>query len=73
MALNEVRYGKGPMDGVGGRVNSIVFRAAKSERISVNTPEEFANAANLLIPWISSIYLSIFTNIRYVSGTTTSS
>ena len=45
------------MDGVGATVKNLVFRAAISEKSSLKTLEEFTNAANLIIPWLSSIYL----------------
>lgn len=59
------------IDGAGGTVKNLVFRAVKSEKNSVKTPEEFTNAVNLLIPSISSVYLLILTS--NVNGTTRSS
>ena len=45
------------MDGVSATVKNLVFRAAKPEKFSLKISEEFTNAANLIIPLISSIYL----------------
>lgn len=47
------------MDGVGGTIKNLVFRAVKSEKIAVKTPEEFANAANEVVPSIQSLYMPI--------------
>ena len=45
------------MDRVDATVKNLVFRAAKLEKFSLKISEEFTNAANLIIPSISSIYL----------------
>ena len=58
---NEPHHVKGMKDGAGGTVKNFVFRVVKSEKISFKTPEEFNNAANILIitTSLSSIYLLI--------------
>ena len=56
---NEAHHGKGPMDGVGGTIKNLVFRAVKSGKISVRDPEEFVEAANDIVPSIWSIYMPI--------------
>ena len=56
---NKIHHGKEPMDGAGGTVKNLLFRAVKPEEISVKTPEELVNAANLLRPLIPSIYLPV--------------
>ena len=47
------------MDGVGGTIKNLVFRAVKSGKISVRDPEEFVKAANDIVPSIRSIYMPI--------------
>ena len=56
---NEAYHGKGPMDGVGGTIKNLVFHAVKSGKIWVRDPEEFAKAANDIVPSIRSIYMPI--------------
>ena len=51
---NEVHRGKGPMDGVGGTIKNLVFRAVKSGKVLVRHPEEFAKAANDTVPSLRS-------------------
>ena len=55
---SEAHHGKGPMDGIGGTVKNIVFKEVKSGRLSVDTPEEFATAANRLCK-VHSLYLPL--------------
>ena len=55
----EAHHGKGPMDGVGGTVKTLVFRAVKSGKISVRDPEEFVKDVNDIVPLIRSIYMPI--------------
>ena len=43
---NEAHHGKGPMDGIGGTMNSKLFRCVLSNQIVINTPQEFAEYAN---------------------------
>jgi len=38
---NEAHHGKGPMDGVGGTIKNLDFRAVKSGKVLVRDPEEF--------------------------------
>jgi len=56
---NEAHHGKGPMDGVGGTIKNLVFRAVKSGKVLVRDPEEFVQAANDIVPSIRSIYMPI--------------
>ena len=56
---NEAHHGKGPMDGVGGTIKNLVFRAVKSGKVSVSDPEEFVKAPNDIVPSIRSIYMPI--------------
>ena len=55
---NERHHGKGPMDGIGGSVKNFVFRAVLSNKVVINTPEEFAIYADSNIKGISCIFLS---------------
>lgn len=48
---NEAYHGEEPIDRVVGTVKNLVFRAMELEK---TTPKEFRNAANLVIPSISS-------------------
>ena len=45
---NEAHHGKGPMDGVGGTIKNCVFKEVKSGRLTIESPEEFAHAADRL-------------------------
>ena len=56
---NEAHHGKGPMDGVGGTIKNLVFRAVKSGKVSVRNPAEFVNVANQIVPSITSINMPI--------------
>ena len=51
----EAHHGKG----VGGTVKNKVFKQVKSRRLSVNSPKEFAAAAQDLVPSITTLYLPI--------------
>ena len=53
---NEAHHGKGPMDGIGGTLKNTVFKEVKSGRLSVDSPEAFAMAADKLCK-IDSLYL----------------
>ena len=55
----EAHHGKGPMDGVGGTIKNKIFKEVKSGRLIIRTPEEFAVAAQTLVPSITTIYLPI--------------
>ena len=54
---NEAHHGKGPMDGIGGTIKNKVFREVKSGRIVIDSPKSFTDAANLLVPSVSTLYL----------------
>ena len=56
---NQAHHRKGSMDGVGGTIKNFVFRAVKSGKILVRDPEEFAKAANDIVPSIRSFYMPI--------------
>ena len=45
------------MDGIGGSLKNIVFRAVKSGKVVISTPEEFAQYADKAIAGISSLCL----------------
>ena len=47
------------MDGVGGTIKNLVFRAVKSGKVSVRDPEEFVKAANDIVPSIRSMYMPV--------------
>ena len=45
---NEAHHGKGPMDCVAGTIKKVVFGLVKSNKITINTAEEFATEAQKL-------------------------
>ena len=49
---NENHHEKGLMDGVGGTIKRMVFGLVKSNKIKINTPEEFATEASKAVPSI---------------------
>ena len=55
---NERHHGKGPMDGVGGTLKRTVFNAVKSKKVVINSPEEFAMAAESLVEGIHTVYMT---------------
>ena len=55
---NEAHHGKGPMDSVVGTIKRVAFEFVKSNKITINTAEEFATEASKAVPSIRSIYLS---------------
>ena len=55
---NERHHGKGPMDGIGGCVKNVVYRAVLAEKVVINTPKEFSDFANDHIKTISVLYMS---------------
>ena len=55
----EVYHGKGPMNGVGGTIKNQVFQEVTSSRLTVSTPKEFSDAAQKLVPSITSVYLPL--------------
>ena len=46
------------MDGVGGAIKKVVLGLVKSNKIMINTAEEFATETSKAVPSIQSIYLS---------------
>ena len=55
---NETNHGKDPTDGVSGTIKRVVFGLVKSNKITINTVEEFATKTSKAVPSIQSIYLS---------------
>ena len=55
----EAHHGKGPMDSVGGTIKNQVFQEVKSGILTVSTPKEFSDAAQQLVPCITSVYLPL--------------
>ena len=55
----EAHHCKGPMDGVGGTIKNQLFQEVKSSRLTVSTPKEFSDAAQKLVPSITSVYLPL--------------
>ena len=49
---NDDYHGKGPMDGVDGTIERVVFVLVKSNKITINTAEEFATEASKAVPSI---------------------
>ena len=47
------------MDGVGGTIKNLVFRAVKSGKVSVRDSEKFVKDANDIVPLMRSIYMPI--------------
>ena len=45
------------MDGVGGTVKNVVYRAVMSEKITVNSAKDFARQADKLVEGIKCVYL----------------
>ena len=54
---NEWHHGKGPMDGVGGIIKSVIFRKVNSGQIVVHTLKKFSDAAMKFLPSIITVYL----------------
>lgn len=54
--FNEAHHGKGPMDGIGGTIKNVVYRNVKCGKVLVNSAQEFCNAANKLVPSITSLF-----------------
>ena len=55
---NKAHHGKGPMDGVDRTIKRVVFGFVKSNKITINTVEEFATETSKAVPSIQSIYFS---------------
>ena len=55
---NEKSHGKGPVDGVGGTVKSVVFRKVKSGFSTIDSPFEFYHAVKNNVPAIKCVYVS---------------
>ena len=56
---NERHHGKGPMDGIGGCVKNVVYRAVMAGREVIKTPEEFAKCADRLVKGVHCVYQPI--------------
>ena len=56
--FNEGNYGKGPMDDVDGTMKRVVFRLLKSNKIKINTAEEFATEVSKAVPSIQPVFVS---------------
>lgn len=56
---NERHHGKGPMDGIGGCVKNMVYRAVMSGREVIKTPKEFAECADKLVKGVHCSYQPI--------------
>jgi len=56
---NERHHGKGPMDGIGGCIKNAVYRAVMSNRIVVQTPLDFVNAASSLVRGVECVYMPV--------------
>ena len=54
---NEKSHGKGPMDGVGGTVKTIIFYKVKSGFVTTDSPFEFHQAILKFVPSIKTVYL----------------
>ena len=75
---NEANYGKGPMDDAGGTMKRVVFRLLKSNKITINTAEEFATEVSKAVPSIQPVYVSQYDEViepsfvkvaSYIQGT----
>ena len=58
MGYNEAHHGKGPMDGVGRTIKRVVLGWMKSNKITMDTAEEFVTEVSKVVQSIQSIYLS---------------
>ena len=54
---NERHQGKGPMDGIGGCVKSMVFRAVLSEKVVIYSPGNFARYADNNLKGVSVLFM----------------
>eukprot|EP00111_Clytia_hemisphaerica_P010989 TCONS_00032233-protein len=54
---NERHHGKGPMDGLGGCVKNLVYRAVMSKKEVITTPEQFARCAQKLSKNVVCVYM----------------
>lgn len=54
---NERHHGKGPMDGIGGCVKNVVYRAVLSEKVVIGSPSDFAEFANREVNGITVLYM----------------
>ena len=46
---NERHHGKGPINGIGGCVKNVVYRAVMARREVIKTPKEFEECAQKLV------------------------
>ena len=54
---NERHHGKGPMDGVGGTANNVVFRDAMPGKCRINSPKELADYGDKRTEFVITVYL----------------
>ena len=69
---NERHHGKGPMDGVGGTVKNLTFRAVQSGKVVIKSPKEFAMAANKIVKGIKVVFMyedEVIDEPEYVADT----
>ena len=50
---NERHYGKGPMDGVGGTVENMIFQYVKSKKCVIIGTKDFAEYANKIMVFLA--------------------
>ena len=54
----ESHHGKGPVDGVGGKVKSSVYKDVKAGIVVISSPKQFAEYANQRLPSITTMFVS---------------
>lgn len=52
---NKAQHGKGPMDGIGETVKNVVYRQVKSNWVTINSVNDFFDAANRFVPSITTL------------------
>ena len=55
--FNERHHGKGPMDGIGGTIKNLTFRAVQSGKIVIQSPRQFAIEADKIVKGISVLFM----------------
>ncbi|XP_022107154.1 uncharacterized protein LOC110988171 [Acanthaster planci] len=53
----ETSHGKGPVDGVGGTVKSVVYRKVMSKQVVIQNPKHFAEYANSVLKGIDVLFV----------------
>ena len=53
----ETSHGKGPVDGVGGTVKSVVYRKVMSKQVVIQSPKHFAEYANDVLKGIDVLFV----------------